>query len=40
VRADLRQLFDSPPETLESLMAEGWVTDETRERMARLLAPR
>jgi enoyl-CoA hydratase/carnithine racemase len=40
VRADLRRLFDSPPESLESLMAEGWVTDETRERMARLLASR
>lgn len=40
VRADLRKLFDSPPETLESLMAEGWVTDETRERMAKLLAAR
>ncbi|MBM4192014.1 MAG: enoyl-CoA hydratase/isomerase family protein [Gammaproteobacteria bacterium] len=40
VRADLRRLFDSPPETLESLMAEGWVTDETRERAARLLTSR
>lgn len=40
VRADLRKLFDAPPESLESLMAEGWVTDETRERMARLLTAR
>jgi enoyl-CoA hydratase/carnithine racemase len=40
VRRDLVQLFDSPPESLESLMAAGWVTDETRTQMAKLLAPR
>jgi hypothetical protein len=40
VRADLRRLFDAPPEALEKLFEDGWVTDETRERMSRLLAPR
>ena len=39
VRADLRRLFDSPPESLESLIAESWVTDETRERVAKFLVP-
>ena len=40
VRQDLRQLFAQPPESLESLMAEGWVTDETRAQLAKLLASR
>ena len=40
VRRDLLRLFEAPPESLELLMEEGWVTDETRERMAKLLAPR
>lgn len=40
VRRDLLELFAAPPESLESLLGEGWVTDETRERMAKLLAPR
>ena len=40
VRADLRQIFDEPAESFESMLAEGWVTDETRERMGRLLATR
>lgn len=40
VRRDLVRLFDAPPESLESLLAEGWVTDETRAQMAKLLAPR
>jgi enoyl-CoA hydratase/carnithine racemase len=40
VRADLRLLFDAPAESFESMLAEGWITDETRERMGRLLATR
>lgn len=40
VRADLRRLFDAPPESLQDLAADGWVTDETRAAMARLLAAR
>lgn len=38
VRSDLRKLFESPPESLESLLRSGWVTDETRERMAKFIA--
>lgn len=37
VRADLVALFDSPPERPETMLASGWVTDETRARMAALL---
>lgn len=39
-RAGLREIFESPPESLESLLADGWVTDETRERMAKFMSPR
>lgn len=37
VRADLVRIVDHPTESLASLMESGWVTDETRERMAALL---
>lgn len=37
VRADLLALFDDPPERPETMLASGWVTDETRARMAALL---
>lgn len=37
VRRDLVRLFDEPEETLESLLASGWVTDETRAAAARVL---
>lgn len=37
VRADLLALFDAPPERPETMLASGWVTDETRARMAALL---
>jgi enoyl-CoA hydratase/carnithine racemase len=37
VRADLVRLVEHPTESLASLMQAGWVTDETRERMAALL---
>jgi len=33
VRADLVRIYDAPRETLESLMADGWVTAETRAAM-------
>jgi 3,2-trans-enoyl-CoA isomerase len=36
VRRDLVKLFDEPEESLESLVQAGWVTDETRERLARV----
>ena len=36
VRRDLVKLFDEPEESLESLVLTGWVTDETRERLARM----
>lgn len=37
LRADLVQLFEQPRESLASLMQSGWITAETRERMAALL---
>ncbi len=37
VRRDLLRLFDEPEETLEDLLANGWVTDETRAAAARVL---
>ncbi len=37
VRRDLIRLFDEPEETLEALLASGWVTDETRAAAARVL---
>jgi 3,2-trans-enoyl-CoA isomerase len=37
IRADLVRVFEHPTETLASLMQSGWVTDETRARMASLL---
>lgn len=40
VRADLTRLFSAPPESIAELMGEGWVTDETRERMSAILARR
>lgn len=33
VRADLVRLYDAPRESLESLLADGWVTAETRAAM-------
>jgi len=33
VRADLVRLYDTPRESLESLLADGWVTAETRAAM-------
>lgn len=36
-RADLVRLLEHPSESLASLMQAGWVTDETRERMASML---
>lgn len=38
VRADLRAIFDAPGESPDALFASGWVTDETRARMAAVLA--
>jgi hypothetical protein len=42
VRADLVRLYDAPRETLQSLIADGWVTAETRAAMLAALrgAPR
>lgn len=40
VRADLRKIFDQPRESVEAMMKDGWVTDETRARMARVLSSR
>lgn len=37
-RADLRAIFDTPTESFDELLASGWVTDETRERMLAVLA--
>jgi enoyl-CoA hydratase/carnithine racemase len=37
VRRDLVRIFDEQEETLEQLLASGWVTDETRAAAARLL---
>ena len=36
-RADLVRIVEHPTESLASLMQAGWITDETRERMAGLL---
>lgn len=40
VRRDLRKIFDQPSESVEAMMKDGWVTEETRARMARLLNAR
>jgi enoyl-CoA hydratase/carnithine racemase len=37
VRRDLVRLFDEPEETLDGLLGDGWVTDETRAAAARVL---
>lgn len=37
VRRDLVRLFDAPEETPDELLAGGWITDETRAAVARVL---
>jgi enoyl-CoA hydratase/carnithine racemase len=38
VRADLVRIYDAPRESLESLLADGWVTAETRAAMLAALS--
>ncbi|MBM4229937.1 MAG: enoyl-CoA hydratase/isomerase family protein [Gammaproteobacteria bacterium] len=40
VRRDLRKIFDQPSDSVEAMMKYGWVTEETRARMARFLTAR
>ena len=37
VRADLVRIVEHPNESLASLMKDGWITDETRAQMSKLL---
>ena len=39
VRRDLVRLFDAPEETLDELLGDAWVTDETRAAVMRVLRP-